>query len=459
MALPEDPTPSDRSAAHAPMLPMNNGNNIGKKAQFASLDQPRSALAATASGLLSGPKGLLIGLGAGILLALGVGRLMGGDSPETATPPAPQTQTASQTVAVAQAQVAPIQTTLMVNGTVSAVDLLEVTPQVSGLQIRQVLVREGDAVTAGQSLASLDDTTLQADIRRQEAQVAVAQAQVKQQRAALAQAQATLSEAQQNLERYRSLAEQGAVSQEELTSRQTQAATAREAVGVAQANVESAAANVRSQQAELDRLRTQLSQTVVRAPAAGVVAERRATVGDVSSSSTPVVTLIQNNQLELEAEVPQAQLDQVVVGAPVTITSSSDSRIRLQAAVRSINPLVEADTRTAIVKIGLPPSDLLRPGMFLQGEVVTGKRQGIVVPTDAVLPQADGLNQVYVLGPNNQVTARSVDLGTRLPPKEGQPARVEVTQGLQPGESVVTSGAGYLQDGDGVQVVDQLPSP
>lgn len=459
MALPEDPTLSDRSAANAPMLPMNNGNNIGKKAQFASLDQTRSALAATASGVLSGPKGLLIGLGAGILLALGIGRLMGSSQPETEVPPVPQTQTAAQTVAVAQAQVAPIQTTLMVNGTVSAVDLLEVTPQISGLQIRQLLVREGDSVAAGQSLAILDDTTLQADIRRQEAQVSVAQAQVKQQRAALAQAQATLSEAQQNLERYRSLAEQGAVSQEELTSRQTQAATAREAVGVAQANVESAMANVRSQQAELDRLRTQLAQTVVRAPAAGVVAERRATVGDVSSSSTPVVTLIQNNQLELEAEVPQAQLDQVVVGAPVTITSSSDSRIQLQAAVRSINPLVEADTRTAIVKIGLPPSDLLRPGMFLQGEVVTGRRQGIVVPTDAVLPQADSRNQVYVLGPNNQVSARSVDLGTRLPPQDGQPARVEITQGLQPGESVVTSGAGYLQDGDGVQVVDQLQGP
>lgn len=401
-----------------------------------------------------GGGGLLVGLVLGILLALIGTRILGG-RPQTADESTPAQITSAQTVTTASVGVAPIRETLTVTGTVAAVDLLEVTPQLSGLQIRQVRVREGDAVEAGQVLAVLDDATLRAQIRQAEAEVNAAQARVQQQQAALAQAQASLAEAQQNRDRYRALASQGAVSQEELTSRETQALTAREAIGVAQANVQSAEASVRSQQADLERLQTQLGQTTVRAPAAGIVAERFATVGDVSSAADPVFTLIQNNQLELDAEVPQTQLEQIEIGAPVRITSTSDSRLQLQGTVRDISPLVDTDTRTGIVNIGLPASDLLRPGMFLQGAIVTGSRQGLVVPASALLPQQDGRSTVYVLGPDNQVAARPVETGTRLPAEPGGAARVEIISGLQPGEQVVTTGTGYLQDGDTVTVVEE----
>jgi HlyD family secretion protein len=397
---------------------------------------------------------VLIGLGAGVLLTLVGTRLMGGGNapPAEVTPPA-ATSTATQTVTTVIAQVGSIQDTLTVNGTVQAVDLLEVTPQVGGLQIRQMLVRDGDSVTAGQPLAVLDTTTLQADIRQEQAQLSVTQAQVTQRQAALAQAQATLAEARQNLSRLQSLAERGAISQQELTRQQTEVLTSQEAVGLAQAEVESAEASVRSQQAAIDRLQTQLNQATVRAPAAGIVAERFANIGDVASTVDPIISLIQNNQLELQAEVPQAQLDRVSLGAPVNITSSSDSRIDLQGSVQDINPVLDSQTRTAIVNIGLPPSGLLRPGMFLRGDIVTSARQGVVVPSTAVLPQQDGDTLVYVLGPDNQAQARSVETGQRLPAQGDQPARVEVVSGLQAGEEVIMTGVGYLQDGDRVEVV------
>ncbi|HIK43827.1 MAG TPA: efflux RND transporter periplasmic adaptor subunit, partial [Leptolyngbyaceae cyanobacterium M65_K2018_010] len=243
-----------------------------------------------------------------------------------------------------------------------------------------------------------------------------------------------------------------------LTSRQTQALTAQEAVGLAQAEVHSAEAGVRSQQAAIERLQSQLSQTLVRAPVAGVIAERRATVGDVASPGTPIVTLIQDNQLKLAAEVPQAQLDRVAMGAPVAITSNTDSRLRLQGTVQSIDPVVNAATRVAIVNITLPASDLLKPGMFLRGDITTASRQGLVIPTTALQPLPDGNAQVFVLTAENQVTARLVEVGHRLPAEGAQPARVEVIQGLQAGESVVTSGVGFLQDGDGVRLAEQPSS-
>jgi HlyD family secretion protein len=400
-------------------------------------------------------RGVWLGLGAGVLLTLVGTRILGGggDPATEAPPPVVTASTSAQTVTVAPAQMAAVAETLTVNGTVQAVDLLEVTPQIGGLQIRQMLVRDGDSVAAGQAIATLDTATLEADIRQQQAQLAVAQAQVTQRRASQAQAAATLAEAQQNLSRLQSLADQGAISQQELTRQQTEVATSQQAIGLAQAEIQSAEAQVRSQQAAIDRLQTQLNQATVRAPADGIVAERFANIGDVASTGDPIISLIQNNQLELEAEVPQAQLDRINLSAPVTITSSSDSRINLQGSVQAINPVLDSATRTAIVNLGLPPSDLLRPGMFLRGDIVTSSRQGVVVPSTAVLPQQDGDTLVYVLGPDNQAQARTVQTGQRLPVEGDQPARVEIVEGLQAGEQVIDTGVGYLQDGDLVEVV------
>lgn len=240
-----------------------------------------------------------------------------------------------------------------------------------------------------------------------------------------------------------------------MTRQQTQTTTAQQSVGLARAEVESAEAGVRSQQAVIDRLQTQLGQTSVRSPVAGIVAERQANVGDVASPGSPIVTLIQNNQLRLVAEVPQTQLDRVAIGAPVAISSTADSRLRLQGTVQSIDPVVNATSRTAQVNISLPGSDLLRSGLFLRGDIRTNSRQGLVIPATALQPQPDGTSLVFVLGEGNQVTARTVELGNRLPTNGDQPAQVEVVQGLQSGEQVVTSGVGFLQDGDIVRIAEQ----
>ena len=402
---------------------------------------------------------VFLGLGAGVLLTLLGTRSLGGqEAAPSAEEPTPAPAQASQTVTVAPVIPAAVADTLAVNGTVQAVDLLSISPQASGLQIQQLLVREGDTVVAGQVLATLDDATLQADLRQAQAQLSVSQAQVTQRQASLAQDQATLAEAQQNLERLRTLAAQGAISEQELTRQQTQATTAQQAIGLARAEIESAQAGVRSQQAVIDRLQTQLGQTTVRSPVAGIVAERRANVGDVASPGSPIVTLIQNNQLKLVAEVPQTQLNRVAVGAPVAVSSTADSRLRLQGTVQSIDPLVDATNRTAQVNISLPGSELLRPGLFLRGDISTNSRQGLVIPASALQPQPDGTSLVFVLGEGNQVTARPVELGNRLPGNDTQLARVEVVQGLQSGEQVVTSGVGFLQDGDIVRIAEP-PQP
>ncbi|MGB7249382.1 MAG: efflux RND transporter periplasmic adaptor subunit [Phormidesmis sp.] len=398
------------------------------------------------SGWLSGPKGLLLGLGLGLGLALLVGRL-GPSSESSPAPVAPATEVASASVTVARSQRAPIQQTLTTNGTVEAFDLLSVSPRASGLQIQSVAVREGDRVAAGEVLATLDDSVLQAQLEHARSQVVAAEAQVTQARAQVAEAEAERAEARENLDRYQSLFEKGAISAEELTSRRTQAATQGQTVGSAIAAVESAQATVRSRQAEVAQLETQLSQTQVLAPTSGIIAEKTATIGDTASAGTPLFEIISGDQLELSVKIPQTQLAQINPGTPVQITSKSDGALQLEGSVRSIDPTVDPNTRQATVKVGLPSSDRLRPGMFLTADIVTGSRQGVVVPAQSVLPQSDGGFVVYTLSADGIVQAQPVEVGDR------SAGTIEILSGLEADVPVVVEGASYVQDGESVTVV------
>ena len=404
---------------------------------------------------LSGIRGIGLGLLLGVGVSLVAGRLLPGPTAEPAEP-AVATETAATSVTVQQIQTATIQQSLKATGTVQAFDLLQVSPQVSGLQIRQVLVREGDQVSAGEVLAVLDDSVLRTQLTQAEANYAQAEAQVLQEQASEAQAAATAAEAEENFDRYQTLYDQGGISSEQLNSRRTEAITAREAVGVARAQIQSAEAAVNSRAAEISRLETQLAQTVVTAPANGQIAERQATVGDTSATGTALVTMIQDGLLELVIDLPQSQLAAVQVGTPVTVTSSTNARIQASGSVRSIDPQVNQQTRQAAVNVSLPANRELRTGMFLQAEFMTGERTGMVLPATAILPQSDDSFRVFTVNEAGQAELATVSIGGRLPATSNQPERLEILSGLDQGTQVIVEGASYLQPGDPVSAV---PSP
>lgn len=402
---------------------------------------------------LSGSRGLLLGLVIGLGLALIGVRISAKKVDSTAIASEETTQVVSAPVTTEITKTTLIRQTISTNGTVEAFDLLSVAPQASGLKIQLVNVREGDYVTAGQVLATLDDAVLRSQIAQAQAQITAAQAQVAQAQAQAAQAEAAVAEAQENFDRYNSLFAQGAISAEELTSRRTQVTTQVQTVGAAYAAIESANATVGSREAEVNKLTTQLAQTQVLAPSSGVIVEKRATVGDTASTSSPLFKIIEDGQLELAVKVPQAQLAQINVGTPVQIRASSDGNLQLQGRVRTIDPTVDAQTRQATVKVGLPNSDLILPGMFLQASIVTGTRKGVVIPAKAVLPQPDGTFMVYSLNANKTVRASVVEVGERIPATDQAPAKIEITNGIDDNVPVVVEGASYLQDGDRVEVI------
>ncbi|MBW4663805.1 MAG: efflux RND transporter periplasmic adaptor subunit [Chroococcus sp. CMT-3BRIN-NPC107] len=392
---------------------------------------------------------MLLGTGIGIGLA-GLGMTLI-NRPDTAKPAATAPKVNSSpimTVTIAPAQLTPVARTLNVTGTVNARDLIPVLPQATGLQIQQILVDEGDFVKQGQTLAVLDKSVLQTQIAQAKAEVESNRAVVQQRQAALAQARATLTEANSNLERYRRLAEAGAISRQELETRSTTATTAREAISVAQANIASAEADVRISIARVQQQQTQLNQTIVRAPASGVIAEQTAQVGDVANSTQKIFSIIQNGSLELQAKVPATNLAQVKLNSTAVITSDADSRLRLQGRVREIAPLVNPQSREATVRIDMPANSLLRPGMFASAAITIANVPGIAIPAKAVLPQTNSSAIAFVLTEGDIVRSRNIEVGEVI----GN-GNVEIINGLKIGDRVVVAGAGYLKDGDKVQVV------
>jgi RND family efflux transporter MFP subunit len=402
----------------------------------------------------SGKVGLAVGVAIGIALGVGV-------FGNRATPPAdsaPEDASVESTAPAQAVTVSPVESlqvsrTLEATGTVEAYDLLPILPRATGLQIQQVLVDEGDTVTAGEVMAVLDRSVLEAQLTEAQADLQAEQARVRQQEAALAQAEARLAEARTNLQRYENLSSEGAISAEELDTRATAATTAQEDVRVAEANLNSARADVQSQQARIQQLQTQLDQALVKAPANGLVAERMARVGNVTSGSTALFTVIRDRLLELQVTIPETQLPQIRVGTPVTITSDADDRIQLEGRVREISPVIDSTTREATVSIDLPASDLLRPGMFLRAAIVTSSATGLTIPADAIIPQSDGQATVYRVVEGDRTEAVTVQLGELLDSANPDDARIEILQGLKVGDQVVVQGAGYLNDGDRIEIV------
>jgi RND family efflux transporter MFP subunit len=383
--------------------------------------------------------------------------------------------------------------------------------QVQQAQSAQQEAQAGVAqAQAGVEKAIADAAQAKTGVGQARAGVEQAKAGVTQAKAGIASAQAKLDQAQREVNRTQDLASQGVISQQDLERRKTERQTAVQdlnkakadlntaleeqnkaaeevrsalakvataeanistaraalssarakvntagaSVSSARANVGNNAASVRSNDAQVKQLQTQLEQTIVRAPDSGTVAERIARVGDVSSGSQKLFSIIRGNKLELQLKVPETQVAQVRPGTAVQITSDSDKRIKLSGTVRDISPLVDPQNRQATVKIDLPASEFLRSGMFLRASISTATAQGLKVPAKAIVPQPDGSSIVYKLVGEDKVQAQPVEVGEISGGAVGDltAAKVEVKKGLKAGDRVVVTGAGYLKDGDRVKV-------
>ena len=311
-----------------------------------------------------------------------------------------------------------LERTVKANGSLAAWQEAIVGAEAQGLQISEVRAHVGDAVQRGQVLATLQSTTVRAELAQAEA--------------TLAEATANATEAAAQAQRARSLQQQGFFSAAQLTQ-------ALSAEAAAAARLQSARALVQLQQ-------HRLAQTEVRAPDAGLISARSATVGAVVSPGVELFRLIRQGRLEWRAEVTATELGDIRAGASVRLTAASGQT--LSGRVRTVAPSVDPQTRQALVYVDLQgPTGSARAGMFARGEIVLGSSSARTVPQSAVVVR-DGFSHVFSVGADQRVTQHKVQTG------RVQGGQIEVLSGLPEGAKVVASGGAFLNHGDAVRVAD-----
>jgi RND family efflux transporter MFP subunit len=308
---------------------------------------------------------------------------------------------------------------LPLSGSLQPAAQATVKSKVSG-QVHATTVQEGMNVAAGQVLARLD----QADH----------QARFNQQKAALDEALARLSLARKNNANSAALLKQNYIAQTTYDATQN-------AVDLAQAGVNAATA-----QLELSRIA--LNDAVIRAPLAGVVSKRHVQAGDKVSPDMPVFTIVNLNQLTLDAQVPASEIPRIKVGQEVVFKVDGFADRSFTGKVARINPTTEPGSRSMLVYITVANGDgVLRGGMFAKGSITTEKSAAVPLLPLAAL-RKDGDKDVVYRIDGDKVVSQPVTLGLR----NEDDGFAEVSAGLAPGAKVVSAKLAAVKPGAKVKL-------
>jgi membrane fusion protein, multidrug efflux system len=297
-----------------------------------------------------------------------------------------------------------VQEDLQAVGSLQSNESVILRPEVSG-RIANIGFRDGQVVKRGQLLIGLDATLNEAEV---------------------AQYKAEYDLALSNLKRSEDLAEQKFIS-----------SSARE---TAASNAQVAEARLKLSQARLSKMR-------IVSPFDGIVGIRSVSLGDYVKDGTDLVNVEDVRILKVDFRLPERNLPQIRVGQAVEVIADALPNQRWQGQIEAINPRIDAAGRSLELRARLDNTGgQLRPGMFVRVRVVIGERSNaLLVPEEAIVPQGSEFFVFKVV----EGAAR------RLPVRIGvrRDALVEITEGLAPGDQVVTAGMRLSRDGQPVRIL------
>ncbi len=306
-----------------------------------------------------------------------------------------------------------VERTIAATGNLGARREMPVGVAGEGGQVTRVLVEAGSWVAAGQVLATVDRQVQSQQVASLAAQIGVSEADAR-----LAQA---------NLDRGQALVARGFISKADIDRLSATRDSARARVGVARAQL----AQQRATTARLD----------IRAPAAGLVLERRIEPGQVVSGGSGVLfRMAQGGELELLARVGEADLAAMSVGQRAAVTPVGGTQ-QFAGQIWQISPVIDPQTRQGIARISLAYDRALRPGGFASARVVSGAATVPLLPESAVFNDSKG-SYVMIVGAKNRVERRPVKIGSTN--NQG----VTVVEGLTGQEQVIQSAGAFVNAGE-----------
>ena len=338
----------------------------------------------------------------------------------------------------------PRETTAEALGTVRARTTAAVAPQVMG-RLTGVAVSEGSVVAAGALLATIDDTTVRAQLSSAEGAVAEAEAAREEVDGAISQAEAGKALAEKTFERFRKLLEGKVVTQQEFDEVEMRRTVAVKDLERARQKRAQVSAKISQAKGQAAAARAMLAWTRVTAPFAGVIVEKRADTGSMAIPGIPLFVLEDPRRHRIEMSVSETYLPFLKKGTPVQGILDADPGKPFSAVVTEIDPAIDPASRTFTVKADLP-AGRARSGQSGKVRFAAGKGTVLAVPKRAVT-RAGGSDGVFTVGaPDNVARLTAITLGAEFDD------RVEVLSGIEDGDRVALSPIDRLSDGARVEV-------
>lgn len=304
-------------------------------------------------------------------------------------------------------------------GTLRSNESVTIRPEVVG-RIAEIGFAEGQKIKKGHMLVRLDASVQQAE---------------------LAQAQAALSLSRANFERADELVKRGA--------------------GTARA-LDEARWKLRNDEAAVNLARSRLEKYVLLAPFDGAVGLRKVSVGDYVGPGADIVNLEMIDPLKVDFRVPEVFLASVRTGQTVAISVDAFPGRTFKGQVYAIDPLIDTAGRSIVIRARIDnPDDLLRPGLFARVILMLDMRENAVfVPEQSLIPMGnDHFVFKLVEPPQGAPVPPGAKMAKTVPVKLGERrnGEVEIVQGLERTDTVVTAGVLKIRDGMPVQVMPAGP--
>lgn len=307
---------------------------------------------------------------------------------------------------------------LEVSGGLRAVDSAVVKAKVAA-DLRELGVREGDPVRAGQVIGRLDDTEYAARLKQAQQQAASARAQ--------------LDIAERTLKNNRALVDQGFISKNALDTSVSNAAAAR--------------ASLLAAQATADIARKATSDTVLRAPISGQVLQRLAQPGERVAIDGRIVEIVDLSRIEFETAIAPEDVAAVTIGASARLRVDGIAE-PVSARVVRIAPGTQAGTRAVMAYLAVDAHPALRHGLFATGLVELGRLDALAVPESAL--RTDRVQPYLLAVQVDRIERRDVEAGARGRDAETGEALVALDSGVREGDAVLAGSVGLVRDGTAV---------
>lgn len=408
---------------------------------------------------------------AGVAL-IGTGLVVWQFWPKGAQPTGPQGPPATL-VKVQTVQTSPVKQTSAFLGTLEAKQGVVLRPEIEG-RVTQIFVSSGSRVSPGQPIVQLSPEKSQADFGAAVANINVAtaassnaQAQLRAVQADRGRAVAELDLQNTEFQRTQTLVKQGVLAKQVLdqvrrdrTSAQAALRAVDEQILAAKANLTQSRASLSQAKASALSAREDVQDTRITAPIAGMVGDIPVKLGSYVQAGDTLTTVIQNQTLELNLNIPIEQRDQLAVGLPVELNQAQSQKMLAKGRISFVSPTVNNESQSVLAKASFAnPAGKLRDGQRVEAKVVWQTRPGVLVPTTAVT-RLGGKAFVFIADQPQQTEGQVPAMVARQQPVELgsiQGNEYQVLNGIQSGETIVVSGLQTVRDGAELRLETDKP--